>query len=1008
MIEFNGNIGVEFRKLAQNKNSEVMIYGLDRNYSYSDVDVYSDAIAKKIVNKCKKRHIRVGLYLNHSPLVIISIIAVLKAGCSYVPISKKLMPNNKKIIVEEANVELIITDEPWKYTPTDSLDVEQCMSYTSSSKIEYRTYDNTSEVYVLFTSGSTGKPKGCSVNYGNLVYILSGLQKICPVSDTSVYMFSTPYNFDVSTSEIYGWINGGKILAIDLTLVENLKNFPQYVRMYHVSHYATSPSVFLNMLNNYSNQELESIASELKYVMIAGESFKRKIYEIWRERQWDFGLFNLYGPTEATVYATYYRFEKNPELQEIPIGTCIEGCKYEIINKDKDGKGELVLKGNGITDGYVNNAEECKKRFYKEKSTNCYCTGDIVAMHNGMLYFYGRNDDQVQIHGIRLELNEIENTLRDIEGVMDVAVVYNENLLVGNFVVKKGVTKVELLKYMNENIPKYMIPNYFEFVDELARTINNKIDRNIIWRRYKEKQNIEANKNEQNENKAVQDKIISIMKEALGNNEINIGYNSDFFESGGDSLSVVNLLVGIEREFDIECNIDMIYTARTPYKLSEYVLKSNENLATHKQNNSMEIQFVLNEVQRCNQKVFDFLINTNSSPEREYPCCHNQYIIYNNKINRCIAFSYSVSKQYKREDLNSKIVKLLIQNPILRSKILKRNEKLFFTEYAVSDKLEIPYLNLQSWNCKFDVVEDYFLEGFEKLITNLRYQNGFLALFVLLEDVENYHIVSVLDHCIADASSVSIIKKKISGLLNNKNDNTKYTYFDYCTFLKKNNSFLKILKSDYLQERMECMVCNVDDFISNIQDFNTTIVVNHVEAYSSIEISILISYLIGRMVLQCTSLKAVSIKTILNLREYDGFSFKDTLGDMHSNVSFLLHREMNFESFRKKAYDTIKIYTIDFIIFSYVHLYQDEPRYGEVKEILDRSGLFSINYLGDIMGKKKELFDNEIRKAQKELYDIEKKIFATAYRDNDKVYILVNKNISRLTNEVSSSEIENM
>ncbi len=104
--------------------------------------------------------------------------------------------------------------------------------------------------------------------------------------------------------------------------------------------------------------------------------------------------------------------------------------------------------------------------------------------------------------------------------------------------------------------------------------------------------------------------------------------------------------------------------------------------------------------------------------------------------------------------------KLLIQNPILRSKILKRNEKLFFTEYAVSDKLEIPYLNLQSWNCKFDVVEDYFLEGFEKLITNLRYQNGFLALFVLLEDVENYHIVSVLDHCIADASSVSIIKRK--------------------------------------------------------------------------------------------------------------------------------------------------------------------------------------------------------------------------------------------------------
>lgn len=100
--------------------------------------------------------------------------------------------------------------------------------------------------------------------------------------------------------------------------------------MYHVSHYATSPSVFLNMLNNYSNQELESIASELKYVMIAGESFKRKIYEIWRERQWDFGLFNLYGPTEATVYATYYRFEKIQNYRKFRLELALRAASMKL------------------------------------------------------------------------------------------------------------------------------------------------------------------------------------------------------------------------------------------------------------------------------------------------------------------------------------------------------------------------------------------------------------------------------------------------------------------------------------------------------------------------------------------------------------------------------------------------------------------------------------------------------------------------------------------------------
>lgn len=244
MSTINRNFGMALKDVSCTQKDEIMLYSLERNYSYSEVNILSDYIAKEILRRCGRHRMRIGLYLEHTPLIIIAIIAVLKTGCSYVPISKKLLQNNKRTVVEEAQLELIISDEPWCYTQTDYIDIENCFLSDCNDEIDYESYNCDDEVYVLFTSGSTGVPKGCSVTYGNLEYIISGLQKICPVSDDSVYLFSTPYHFDVSTSEIYSWLAGGKIFVLDLMAMENLKQFPQYVHNYHVSHFASSPSGF--------------------------------------------------------------------------------------------------------------------------------------------------------------------------------------------------------------------------------------------------------------------------------------------------------------------------------------------------------------------------------------------------------------------------------------------------------------------------------------------------------------------------------------------------------------------------------------------------------------------------------------------------------------------------------------------------------------------------------------------------------------------------------------------
>ena len=183
-----------------------------------------------------------------------------------------------------------------------------------------------------------------------------------------------------------------------------------------MTHVNLVPTVLAGVFSVWTENEVELLRKQLKFLMLAGEEFKYSLAIFIKNKFPNVRILNLYGPTEATVYATIYEVKGN-EPSEIPIGRALLSADVFIVDKNlkriaPGEEGEIVIAGKGISAGYSNNAELTKDKFVMIENKRCYLTGDIGFINkDGMIVFKGRRDRQVQIHGIRVELQEIEANL---------------------------------------------------------------------------------------------------------------------------------------------------------------------------------------------------------------------------------------------------------------------------------------------------------------------------------------------------------------------------------------------------------------------------------------------------------------------------------------------------------------------------------------------------------------------------------------------------------------------
>lgn len=986
------NIISVFKEQVKTQPDNIILIDKTLKLTYKEVDIMSDNLATEILRLTRDNKARILLNLNHNYKIIVSIIAILKTGNSYIPTANDISGDRLEYIKKSTGSDLIISE---KYKSIIGQNIIFDSKFSSSklqNKMAVKNYDLNDEVYVLFTSGSTGSPKGVSISYGNLIYILNNMENICPTGNDSTYCFTTPYTFDVSTTEIYGWINGGRIAIANIASYQDFKNFPNFAKEMKVTHFAISPSGFVNMLRVYNSEEIDKLVCNVKYLMVAGEAFKKKIFDEWDKRNWKFRLFNLYGPTEATVYALYYELEHGKVYKNnIPIGNTLEGCGYYIDNLNENGLGELVLFGEGIAKKYINNESENAKKFGFYKGQKLYRTGDLVSEESNIVIYHGRNDDQIQINGIRVELGEIEYYIRQDERISDVCVAtYNDIILAHITLVNACKEDFSIIKKdLSRHMPKYMVPNYIKVVNELALNTNKKADRNVVVNEY-----LEGIKNatlSNGDDKSVIKCLCKMMTNNLEGTLVNC--NDDYFELGADSLDVFALVAAIDEKFGIELSIDSIYLYRTPEKLAKYISEKKEEKMVKIGLSEKVHKIDWKDIATLTKEVQRYLYGEHKCLKNRYRTLYLQQLYYYNKFDSFIAFDFDLGLQYTLKEIKEGLIKLIEKNPILHSTIVPFNDYLLFEEYEFNEFDYIPEIFIDELyvnDLKQFIKSNYATEMFYS-----RYNAGFTSLFVIVRTVSKYFVIFILDHCVGDGSCENLIKNQFINILNNVEYCESESYKTYCEHVIENISLEKIVNHWYYENLKTCKINKKIVFIDSLSSESCKIVIRNVPFSNNLKVTLLVSYVLSDAVKKITNCN-IAVRALLNLRELIKCQYKDTIGDVHVGISFVNKLGMNLRDFNLQAEKTIELLTEE--PFHPDQAIQDTfPKYNkdqkELKNVMFDSRIISVNYMGSKSDEELDKIEQTINGIQEQLYSIEKQIYVTAYNSKGSIIIFLNKNV---------------
>ncbi|UCH93179.1 MAG: amino acid adenylation domain-containing protein [Candidatus Aminicenantes bacterium] len=581
-----------------------------RAVTYKELNEKSHQLAYLLRQKGVGHDTIVGIVVERSIEMIISIYGILKAGAAYLPIDPGYPQERMNYILADSRAKFLVTTTGLS-EKFEKLLIVNCQLLMVNEKPSVHPGLNISPkeanlAYVIYTSGSTGNPKGVLVEQRSAVNILTALQKEYPLKESDTYLLKTAYVFDVSITEQFGWFLGGGRLAI---LEKNSEKDPgkiiDAIEYFSITHINFVPSMF-NVFVDELNPKNISKLSTLKYIFLAGEALLPELVNrlrrlnLHRYTGSSIRLENIYGPSEGTVYSSKYSLCQWNGSGSIPIGRPMQNNRLYILDRDKRLQpvgvpGELCIGGVGVARGYLNRPELTaeKFRFFSYKSSRSYRsyiskklykTGDLCRwLWDGNIEFLGRMDFQVKIRGFRIELGEIESRLLNHPLVKEAVVTVWENkrgekilcayIVSGTPVVGDVAFYTELREYLSGTLPDYMIPSYFVRLDRLPLTSTGKVNRNAL-----PEPEIKTNKKYIAPRNKGEELLVDIWSQVLNLEKQNIGIDDHFFELGGHSLKVTGMIGRIHRAFDIKIPFSVVFETPTIRKIYHYIREAETKI----------------------------------------------------------------------------------------------------------------------------------------------------------------------------------------------------------------------------------------------------------------------------------------------------------------------------------------------------------------------------------------------------------------------------------------------
>lgn len=522
---------------------------------------------------------RVGLYLDRGTDLIEILLGILMAGAAYVPLDTDYPDNRLRLMVEDAQIQLIISDTTegdWlietkiNLLTLDTIRQQQHTFPTSPPDIKLTLEDL---AYIIYTSGSTGVPKGVAVPHRSIVRLVKETNYLTISSEDCIVQGST-ISFDAATFEIWGALtNGARLLLISKTQLispTELKNSLQQEK-----------SVILFLTTSLFRQiayTAPDFFEAVHCVLTGGEAGNINSMRLAMAQNPDMNLIHVYGPTETTTYTTFYDLGLLSDTAQVaPIGTPIANDQAfildELLNPIPIGvPGELYISGAGVAWGYWDNPALTAQKFIpnpfsKQPGSRLYRTGDMVRWNSeGQIEFVGRVDHQIKLRGFRIELGEIEAVIARQPTVQEVSVIVREDEpserhLVA-YIVPIPDTNIEpdkLRQAIQKDLPDYMIPSIFFQLPRLPLNANGKLDRSMLP---VPESHLLASGNSIVAPRTPMEEAMAEIWESLLNIE-NVGVHDNFFEVGGHSLQATHLIIKIEETFGVKISMRTLFDAPT-------------------------------------------------------------------------------------------------------------------------------------------------------------------------------------------------------------------------------------------------------------------------------------------------------------------------------------------------------------------------------------------------------------------------------------------------------------
>ena len=545
-----------FLSQVQMTSSEVAIKYENIEISYQQLNELSNELSHYLLYKYEiKPNDLIGIELEHSEWMIISLLAILKCGAAYVPIDPEYPDERKQFIKKDAKLELIISDQEL----IDFKKLHQKEQFPSTNP--HVDIDPANLAYIIYTSGSTGVPKGCMVTHTSLVNYIDWIKVYNKGEQYNVVDIFSSLSFDFTVTSLFGGLTLGKTLRLHSSK-EDLSNVLHTIVLDPKSAWIKLTPAHIKLIDE---SVLKSAGS--KIFIIGGEALTTdQILHLQKNE--DCVIYNEYGPTEATVGCIV---KKIATAAEPFIGKPIQNT--EVILLDESDRlvpfgsiGEICISGICLSKGYLNRAELTAEKFknhpYKAHE-QIYRTGDLGRWReDGDLEYHGRIDEQVKIRGYRIELGEIEHVLTGISNIGQVIVIARvlkegtEKELIAYYTGKASAE--DLRVYLQSKIPHYMIPGYYVQLDKIPLTHNGKVDRKKLPDPEGTgfaKAIYEAPKTE------VERKLVEIWAQVLNIKSEELSVKSDFFQLGGDSIKAIQIVSKI-RSIGYEIKMSNIMRSR--------------------------------------------------------------------------------------------------------------------------------------------------------------------------------------------------------------------------------------------------------------------------------------------------------------------------------------------------------------------------------------------------------------------------------------------------------------